>query len=136
MCGLRKSFFSALSWDFIDNTAGYAEAYRDVIHEYSLKTHDGTKAPDYCFRIGGVSKFFLETKKPSVDMKSDSAPAFQIRRYAWPAKLSLSILTDFEEFAVYDYRIRSQPKEKTSIDRLFYFTYNEYLDNWKRKRYA
>ncbi len=121
--------FESLGWD-IRNRTGYAEAYKDVIHEYSLKTHDGTKAPDYCFRIGGVSKFFLETKKPSVDIKSDVAPAFQIRRYAWSAKLSLSILTDFEELAVYDCRIRPQPKDKASVGRLFYFTFDEYLDKW------
>jgi hypothetical protein len=28
-----------------------------------------TKAPDYCFRIGGVRKFFLEAKKPAVNIK-------------------------------------------------------------------
>ena len=63
-----------------------------------------TKAPDYAFRIGGTRKFFVEAKKPSVNLKDDISPAYQLRRYAWSAKLPLSILTDFEEFAVYDCR--------------------------------
>ncbi len=37
-------FFKALGWD-IDNNAGYAEDYKDVIHEDAIKTSDGTKAP-------------------------------------------------------------------------------------------
>ena len=52
-------FFKALGWD-VDNTSGYAEAYKDVIHEDSIKIGGFTKAPDYCFRIGGMRKFFLE----------------------------------------------------------------------------
>ena len=88
-------FFGALGWD-MNNQQGYAEAYKDVIHEDSIKVGADTKAPDYCFRIGGTRKFFLEAKKPSVYIKEDISPAFQLRRYAWSAKLPLSILTDFE----------------------------------------
>lgn len=51
-------FFKLLGWD-MDNTAGYAEAYKDVIHEDAIRVGDkGTKAPDYCFRIGGTRKFW------------------------------------------------------------------------------
>lgn len=98
-------FFSTLGWD-VENKQGYAEAYKDVIHEDALKIGGATKAPDYCFRIGSVKKFFVEAKKPSVNLKDDVSPAFQLRRYAWSAKLPLSILTDFEEFVVYDCRIK------------------------------
>lgn len=35
-------FFSALGWD-MDNRRGYAEAYKDVIHEDSIKFGSGTK---------------------------------------------------------------------------------------------
>jgi uncharacterized DUF497 family protein len=96
-------FFEQLGWD-IANKRGYAEAYKEVVHEDAIKVGGATKAPDYSFRIGGVRKFFLEAKKPAVDIKYDTHPAYQLRRYAWSAKLPLSILTDFEEFAVYDNR--------------------------------
>ena len=102
-------FFFELGWD-VENKKGYADTYKDVIYEYSLKTKDVRKAPDYCFRIGGTRKFFVETKKPSVNVKDDIHPAFQLRSYAWSAKLPLSILTDFEEFAVYDCRIPPNKK--------------------------
>ncbi|MBN1253930.1 MAG: Eco57I restriction-modification methylase domain-containing protein [Deltaproteobacteria bacterium] len=122
-------FFEALGWD-VANKAGYAEQYKDVIHEDAIKIAGATKAPDYCFRIGGVRKFFLEAKKPSVDIKSQISPAYQLRRYAWSAKLPLSILTDFEEMAIYDCRLRPKPTDKSSIGRVRFFTYNQYLDSF------
>ena len=73
--------FAALGWD-VHNQKGYAEAYKEVVHEDAVRVAGVTKAPDYSFRIGGVRKFFLEAKKPSVDIKNDVHPAFQVRRYA------------------------------------------------------
>ena len=65
---VRREFidplFAALGWD-VDNEAGHAEAYKDVIHEDAIKVGGSTKAPDYCFRIGGARKFFVEAEKPS-----------------------------------------------------------------------
>lgn len=122
-------FFTALGWD-VENKQGYAEAYKDVIHEDALKIGGATKAPDYCFRIGSVKKFFVEAKKPSVNLKDDVSPAFQLRRYAWSAKLPLSILSDFEEFAVYDCRIKPVQTDKASTGRVLYFTYQDYPKKW------
>lgn len=69
-------FFSALGWD-VGNTSGYAEPYKDVIHEDAIKIGAATKAPDYCFRIGGARKFFVEAKRPAVDIKGDIATTDQ-----------------------------------------------------------
>ncbi len=122
-------FFEALGWD-VNNKEGNAEAYKDVVHEAAVKVGAATKAPDYAFRIGGMRKFFVEAKKPSVNIKDGIAPAFQVRRYAWSAKLPLSILSDFEEFAVYDCRVRPHQNDKASTARVMYFTYRDYLENW------
>ncbi|MYI63968.1 MAG: N-6 DNA methylase, partial [Gemmatimonadetes bacterium] len=122
-------FFEALGWD-VGNKKGYAEAYKDVIHEDAIKVGGYTKAPDYGFRIGGMRKFFLEAKKPSVDIKDDTHPAYQLRRYAWSAKLPLSILSDFEEFAIYDCRIKPVSTDRAATARTFYCKYSEYADLW------
>lgn len=119
-------FFEILGWD-VQNKAGYAEQYKDCVHEDSIKVGVSLKAPDYSFRIGGQRKFFLEAKKPSVNIKDDLNPALQLRRYAWSAKLPLSIVTDFEELAVYDCRIKPGPKDKVSDGRIAYYTYDQYL---------
>lgn len=122
-------FFKALGWD-IDNTQDYAEAFKDVIHEDAIKVGGSTKAPDYSFRVGGRRIFFLEAKKPSVFIKEDVAPAYQLRRYAWSANLPLSILSDFEEFAVYDCRARPAPGDKPSKGRILYLTFRDYIERW------
>src|SRR4030042_5065726 len=123
-------FFEALGWD-VANKQGYAEAYKDVIHEDAIKVGGVTKAPDYCFRIGGARKFFLEAKKPSVNIQEDIHPAYQLRRYGWSAKLPLSILTDFEEFAVYDCRVKPVKTDKVSHSRILYLKYKDYTDRWE-----
>lgn len=122
-------FFEALGWD-VRNVRGYAEQYKDVIHEAALKVGGATRAPDYSFRIGGMRKFFLEAKKPSVSVKEGIGPAYQLRRYAWSAKLPLSVLTNFEEFAVYDCRQRPSPDDKASLGRIMYFTFEDYPERF------
>jgi hypothetical protein len=122
-------FFESLGWD-IQNKQGHAEPYKDVIHEDAVKVGDATKAPDYSFRVGGTRKFFVETKKPSVNIATDVSPAFQLRRYGWSAKLPLSVLTDFEEFAAYDCRLRPAPGDKPAIARVLYIRCEEYADRW------
>jgi type I restriction-modification system DNA methylase subunit len=122
-------FFEALGWD-IDNTKNAPESYREVIRQYSFKIDDVRKAPDYCFRIGKSPQFFLEAKKPSVNIAQDSKPTFQLRRYGWSASLPISILTDFEELAIYDCRIQPNVKDKPTVARIFYCKYTEYIDRW------
>ncbi|MBI3945123.1 MAG: Eco57I restriction-modification methylase domain-containing protein [Armatimonadetes bacterium] len=122
-------FFEALGWD-VTNRQGYAERYKDVVHEDAIRVGGAPGAPDYCFRIGGERKFFVEAKKPSVNLLQDTSPAFQLRRYAWSAKLPLSILTDFEEFAVYDCRTRPAKTDRASATRLMYLPYTEYVSRW------
>ena len=122
-------FFKALGWD-VHNEQGFAEAYKDVIHEDALKIGGATEAPDSCFRIGGARKFFVECKKPSVNIKDAPHPAYQLRRYGWSAKLPVSILTDFEEFAVYDCRIKPGKNDSAAVGRVLYLTFKQYAEKW------
>lgn len=120
-------FFEALGWD-VANKQGWAEPYREVIHEDGIRVGREVRAPDYCFRVGGRRMFFVEAKKPSVSVKGDPAPAYQLRRYGWSAHLPLSVLTDFEEFAVYECGQRPSPDEGPSVARVDYIPYIQYLD--------
>ncbi len=131
---LRREFidplFKAMAWD-VDNRAGHAEAYKDVIHEDAIRVGGVMKAPDYCFRIGGARKFFVEAKKPSVDIGTDTAPAYQLRRYAWSAGLPLSILTNFAAFAVYDCRVKPDHADKPATARLLFIDFRDYAARWE-----
>jgi len=119
-------FFSALGWD-LDNSKEQLETYRDVRHEDKIKVNGHTKAPDYSFNINGKRKFFVEAKKPSVSIRENPAPALQVRNYAWNGGLSISILTDFEEFAIYDCTRKPKTVENANAKRLKYIYYTDYL---------
>jgi len=123
-------FFKVLGWD-VDNTQGLAEAYKDVVYEDAIRIGGAVKAPDYCFRIGGTRKFFLEAKKPSVAVGEETPAAYQLRRYAWSAKLPLSILSDFEEFAVYDCRIKPNKSDPATTARVFICNFRDYPEKWE-----
>jgi predicted type IV restriction endonuclease len=122
-------FFRALGWD-VDNEAGHAPQYKDVVHEDAIKVGISTRAPDYSFRAGGQRKFFVEAKKPAVSLKDDPAPAYQLRRYAWSGKLPLSVLSDFQEFVVYDCRVKPAPADKASTARTLYVPCADYEERW------
>ena len=70
-------FFKSLGWD-MDNEKGYDEAHKQVIHEAAIKVGGVTKAPDYCFRLGGtrdsgqrqaIAKLYAKTVKKLVKSK-------------------------------------------------------------------
>ena len=102
-------FFEALGWD-VFNKKSYSERFKEVLHEASVEVEGKAKAADYAFRAGDKTMFFVEAKKPSVNIGENPEPAFQLRRYGWSAKLPVSLLTDFEQLAVYE--CRTKPAQK------------------------
>ena len=122
-------FFEALGWD-VRNVQGCGEHDKDVVYEDTIRIGAKTRAPDYSFRVGQTRRFFLEAKKPAISLVGDVGPAYQLRRYSWSVKLPLGILTDFEEFAVYDCRQRPKPTDKASVGRIMYLTFDQYLDRF------
>ncbi len=118
--------FTALGWDVTDN--------RQVGHEVKVMVDEGginrPRRPDYGFRIGNTTHFFVETKTPQVNIEQDTRPAFQLRRYGWSGNTPVSVLTDFEEFSVYDCRIKPDKNDAASTARLHYWQYGDYIDKW------
>ena len=117
-------FFEALGWNVRDSA--------QVSHEDRVMIEGKPKRPDYGFRIGGATRFFLETKKPSLNLKNDPSPAYQLRRYGWSGNLPVSVLSDFEEFTIYDCRIQPRRFDPASKGRLEYYQYPDYVDNWDK----
>jgi len=124
-------FFKLFGWD-MDNEQGFSEQFKEVINEDAIKIEGKTKAPDYAFRIGGQRIFFVEAKKPSVKLESNPESAYQLRRYAWNVGIPISILTDFEEFIVYDCRVKPKEKDTSSTARIMAIPYEKYLDNFDK----
>jgi len=122
-------FFEALGWD-MTNRKNYSEKYREVVHEVSVEVEGQAKAADYSFQSGGSILFFLEAKKPAVNIETSPDPAFQIRRYAWSAKVPVSLLSDFEQLAVYDCREKPAHSDPAHYNRVNLYSYRDYADKW------
>jgi len=125
------SLFELLGWD-ITNKQRLAQSYKDVLLGKNIKLEGESRAPDYTFRIGGSPVFFGEAKKPRVDIETDPEPAYQLRRYAWSAKLPVSVLTNFRQLAVYDTRTRPKHTDKPSVSRILWIQLDDYPKEWTR----
>lgn len=125
---LINPLFECLGWD-VNNNQKLADPFKEVKHEASLKIGTNLKAPDYSFNYG-KPLFYLEAKKPGIDIKNDINPSFQLRRYGWTAKMPISILTDFEELAIYDCRIKPNANDSSGVARVKYYTYDQYIEKW------
>ena len=130
---LRADFldplFELLGWD-IKNNQGKPTNEREVLLEESLKANanSNTKKPDYTFRLFSERKFFLEAKKPSVNIEKDDSPAKQVRRYGFTAKLKISILSNFEHLIIYDCSHKVNETDAYNSHRINIYHYTEYED--------
>lgn len=61
----------------------------------------------------------------------DVGPAFQVRRYAWSAKLAISVLTDFEELAIYETNSRPNQRDSASVGRVKFYKFTDYIEKWE-----
>jgi hypothetical protein len=120
-------FFELLGWD-IKNEAGKSTNEREVLLEEPLKANasENTKKPDYTFRLYSERKFFVEAKKPFVNIQADDECAKQVRRYGFTAKLKISVLSNFEYLLIYDTSIKVEPKDNFQKAFLKKYHYTEY----------
>ena len=117
-------FLTAFGWD-VANKRGLAPQYREVIAEnYSTKTD----RPDYTMTLRGVAKFFVEAKKPFVDISKDKEPAYQTRKYGWNANHRIAVLTNFEYLVVYDTCYVPHEDDGCPVARYRMYHYLEYVD--------
>ncbi len=120
----------ALGWD-VKNEKGARHDKQEVITEDRVVIAGQVKHPDYTLCYGGERKIYIEAKQPSIDLKSNPEPALQVRRYAYTSKMPIAILTDFQEFAVYDTRIKPKANDNASTSRIEYLTYEQYVEHFE-----
>lgn len=130
----RSKFIDPLlecfKWD-VKNEKGARPSNQEVITEDRVKIDGITKHPDYTLCFGGIRKIYIEAKQPSVDLKTNPEPALQVRRYAYTNKMPIAILTDFQELAIYDTRIKPKANDTASTARIEYLTYKQYEEKFE-----
>ena len=126
-------FFEILGWD-VQNKKNLPQHLRDVKHEASVFVEENgkqvKKKPDYEFYVGSTPYFFLETKKPNVDIMTSKEAAFQTRRYGWNGNLEISVLSNFTDLVIYDTSVRPNENDKPSVAQVAHFHFTEYVDKF------
>lgn len=110
----RKDFIDpllkALGWD-VDHEVQHNPYEQEVKVERSIQMARSSRRADYAFYLAPNFhdvRFFVEAKKPSVDISKSADAHFQTLRYGYSANTPLAILTDFERIIVLDCRRRSE----------------------------
>lgn len=126
-------FFEILGWD-VQNKKNLPQHLREVKHEASVFVEENgkqvKKKPDYEFHVGSTPYFFLETKKPNVDIMASKEAAFQTRRYGWNGNLEISVLSNFTDLVIYDTSVRPNENDKPSVAQVAHFHFTEYVDKF------
>lgn len=114
--GFILPLFRALGW----NT--------DDPNEVSPEENVSRGFVDFAFRINGVAKFFLETKKLPADL-SDPRWAQQAINYAWTKGVTWAVLCDFEGLKIFNAEVReADPRQAMFLQ----FTADLYLTDFER----
>ena len=119
-------FLMDFGWD-VQNSNGKSPNLKEVVVE-SYEQELGK--PDYTMTFNGISTFFVEAKKPAVNILDNSDCSFQTRRYGWSAKHRISILTNFKELLIYDCSDMPKSNDPTSKNLIAKYNYLEYFDKY------
>lgn len=120
---------SLFGWD-VQNT-------QQVLTEHTLNKTERTRLheigssntrPDYTLVNGRVKLAFVDAKKLDVNIENDKSVAFQIRSYGWSIGAPFSIVTNFEQLAIYDCSIMPEANDEASYARLYLIRYDQYVE--------
>lgn len=115
--GFILPLFEILGWDTRNK------------NEVSQQDHiKGSGRPDHTLKINGITQFYLESKKLSVDLDNEIF-AKQVINYSWNTGITYAVLTDFESIKVFN----AQRIDKTDLmDKLvFEIPYHKYLEDFE-----
>lgn len=127
----RDEYISPLlecfGWD-VHNKKGKLPQYKEVVVE---KFSNISERPDYTLTLNGVSKIFVEAKKPSVDITIEVEPSMQARKYGWNANHALAILTNFENLLIYDTTTKPEEGDSASTSLYRKYNYEDYVEKYQ-----
>jgi type I restriction-modification system DNA methylase subunit len=126
-------FWIALGWD-VNHDQQTNPYEQEVKVERSVAAGGSQRRADYAFYLGPNFhdvRFFVEAKKPSVDIASNEN-YFQLIRYGWNSETPLAVLIDFEQFHILDCRYR--PDVDVALNRVV--AKYHYTDYTKPEKFA
>ena len=122
---------SVFGWD-VQNT-------QQVLTEHTLGRSEKEKLcdigstntrPDYTLVNGSVMLTFVDAKSLAVNIESDKDAAFQIRSYGWSIGAPFSIITNFEQLAIYDCSVMPSVFDEADYARIHFYEYSQFVEKY------
>lgn len=122
---------SVFGWNVQDTHQVLTERTLDKMERKKLKAIGSTNMrPDYTLVNGKIPLAFVDAKNLAVNIENDKDVAFQIRSYGWSIGAPFSVVTNFEQLAIYDCSYMPHINDAASYARRFYTTVNEFVDKF------
>lgn len=101
--GFLNKLFEIFEWNLSDITEVIEEKTLKGLAKENLKSiGSDNKRPDYILCENGVHKMIVDAKNITEDFKKSKSYAFQIRSYSWSSNLPIAMISNFQEFGIYD----------------------------------
>ncbi|MGN0222348.1 MAG: Eco57I restriction-modification methylase domain-containing protein [Prevotella sp.] len=122
-------FLSVFGWD-VQNT-------QQVLTEHTLGRSEKEKLrdigstntrPDYTLVNGSVMLTFVDAKSLNVNIETDKDAAFQIRSYGWSIGAPFSIVTNFEQLAIYDCSVMPDVFDEADYARIHFYEHSQFVE--------
>lgn len=120
---------SLFGWDvqnthqvLTEHTLNKAERAR--LHEIG----SSNTRPDYTLVNGRVKLAFVDAKSLDVNIENDKSVAFQIRSYGWSIGAPFSVVTNFEQLAIYDCSVMPDVNDDARCARYDILRYDQYVE--------
>lgn len=122
---------SVFGWNVQDTHQVLTERTLDKEERQKLKAIGSTNVrPDYTLVNGKVPLVFVDAKNLDVNIETGKDVAFQIRSYGWSIGAPFSIVTNFEQLAIYDCSYMPRINDEANYARHFYATADEYVEKF------
>lgn len=123
---------SVFGWNVQDTHQVLTERTLDKEERQKLKAIGSTNVrPDYTLVNGKVPLAFVDAKSLDVNIETSKDVAFQIRSYGWSIGAPFSIVTNFEQLAIYDCSYMPRINDEANYARRFYATADEYVEKFE-----
>lgn len=99
---------ATLGWD-LDNGRRLSPESREVKREENQSQDEDGAAdlnPDYTLSAHGRAQFYVEAKRPKVDIRTSMSAVLQARSYGWTAGHPIVVLTNFKDLIIYDATVK------------------------------
>ena len=132
MRGWIDNLLEVFGWDTKDTLQVSKEKKLSAAERAKLKAIGSThNKPDYTLKNNETRICFVDAKNITDDIFTNQSFAFQIRSYGYSINAQISILTNFEQIAVYDCSIKPSASDNARICRIASFRIENYIADYE-----